>query len=191
MSLLSDNIESISTTPDEELSSLDQIDIYAVGRALARKSTYKAYKALLVHRRTLQCLQTNVDLTLEKANEALSMAVENIRKTEQAIANICDSPMYADPTTPPPIAYGVLTSILALQKFYYTERFEALRQCAFERGRVLAFTRAVDKRVEKVQKALVKKFGIVAVDDEGVPLELEEIEQVFDLLASIPGYEKL
>lgn len=194
MPLPSGKIESISSIPDEEVSAIDQIDLKAVVKAQSEKPTYKTYKTLLAHRRTLQCLQTNVDLLQEKAHKELSNAMENINKTQQALSDVYDSPTSPTPiptTTRPSTAAGVLLSILELQNLYLTKRFEILDHCSFEQGRAFALARGVKQRIKKVEKKLVKKYGIRTVDDEGNPVEMHDLERVIDVMASVPRIEKL
>ncbi|KAL9135605.1 MAG: hypothetical protein Q9175_003205 [Cornicularia normoerica] len=186
MPLFSGTTETISTVPEKELSSIDQIDIFAFRRALLKKPTYKAYKALLVHRRAIQCLKTNVDLMVKEADDALYKASENSRKTK-ALANDCDSTMSPSALTCPPIAGKVLQSIIELQTFYLDEREGVLIECVFEQGRALALLQEVNKKVEKVEHALVKKYGIHTVDDEGDPLDMRNVERIIDVMASTPG----
>lgn len=187
----SGKIEPISIIPNEELSSIDQIDVSAFRRALLKKPTYKAYKALLVHRHTLQSLNLDVDLMVEQADDALYKASENRGKTERALANACDSSMYPYPTTCPPIASKAFQSIIELQTFYHDEKVCVLMECVSEQGRAQTLLRRVNSRVEKVEQALVKKFGIHTVDDEGNPLRMQDLERVIDVMASVPGIENL
>ena len=193
MSLPSGTIKSISSVPDEEVSAIDQIDLQAVCDAQSSKPTYKAYKTLLAYGRTLHFLQTNVDLLPEKANKELSDALENISKTQQALADVYDSPTSPTPTTTtrPSTAGGILLKILQLQQLYLAQRLEILGQCFFEQGRAFALARGVKERIKKVEKYLVKKYGIRTVDDEGNPVEMHDLERVIDVIASVPGIEKL
>ena len=48
----------------------DKFNVSAVMQA-ASKPTYKNYKFLLAHRRTLQCFKTNLDLMVQAAYDAL------------------------------------------------------------------------------------------------------------------------
>ena len=190
MPLPPSKIESISSVPDEEVSAIDQIDLQAVVQAQSEKPTYKTYKTLLAYRRTLQFLQTNVDLLHEKANKELINAMENINKTQQALSDVYDSPT---PTTtrPSSTAEGVLLHILELQNLYLVKRLDVLGQCAEECGRAFELNRVVKERIGKVEKRLVKKYGIRTVDDEGNPVEMHDLERVIDVMASVPGIEKL
>lgn len=191
MPLFSGKIEIISTTPDEELSSVDQIDCLAFSRALCRKSSYKAYSALLIHRRTLQCLNANVNLIVQEAEDARFKAFENREKTEQALANACISTMSSYPTRCPSIARKALESIMELQTFYLDERAGALVECVLERECAQAFLYKADKRLKKVEQALVERNDIHTVDDEGEPLDVQNVERVMHVMASIPGIERL
>lgn len=186
MSLFFPTIETISTIPDEELSSVDQIDISALQQALSKKPTYKAYKALLVHRRTLQCLKMNVDLMVEVADDALYKALENRNKAEQALANACNSTMSLYPATCLPLSGKALQTIIELQTVYYDEKVGVLVECDFEQQRAQRVLDDVNKRVKKMEQALVKKFGIHTIDDEGNPLYMQNVERVIDVMASIP-----
>lgn len=192
MPFLAGEIEPITTTPDEELSSIDQINYPALTKAWLKKPTYKAYKTLVVHRRTLQRLSTNLDLIVQEASDAVSKASDNVKKTLQTYLDACGSTATSpDPTTSPPIAGEVLKTITELQAFYFAEKFDAGTQCSSERGRAHAVFDKVNERVQQMERALVKKFGIHTVDDEGLPLDMQDVERVIDVMASIPGNEKL
>ena len=184
--------ETISTVPNEKLSSIGQIHLPTLNRALKRKSTYKAYKALRVHRSTLECLNSNVNLRVGKADDALNKASEDRRNTEIALANACSSTASLYPTTRPAIVGEVLQGIIELQKFYQHEKADVLVECRREQRHVQTLIRAVNTKVEKVEKALVKKFGIHTVDDEENPLlNVHNVERIIDVMASIPGLENL
>ena len=192
MSLSSRKIETISTVPDEELCSIDQIDISALGQALSKKPTYKAYKALLVHRHTLRCLKINVDHMVEVADAALCKASENRKKAEQTLVNACNSTVSPNPATSPPISGKALQTIIELQTMYYDEQVSVLVECDFEQGRAQRVLDDVNKRVKKIEQAWVKKFGYHTVDDEGNPVYMQQnVEPVLDVMASIPENEDL
>lgn len=191
MPLFAGKIEAISTIPDEELSSFDQIDLSAFHRARSKKPTYKSYNALLIHRCTLRSLKRNVDLMVEQANDALFKASENRRKTLQALAHACESTRSPHSLTCPPIAGKVLQNIIELQTFYHDERAIVLTECQVEQRRAQVLLVAVDERLTKTEQVLVKKFGIHTVDDEGNPLDMQDVERVIHVMASIPGNEGL
>ena len=167
--------ETISTVPNEKLSSIGQIHLPTLSRALKRKSTYKAYK-----------------VRVGKADDALNKASEDRRTTETALANACASTASPYPITRPAIVGEALTGIIGLQKFYQHEKADILVECRREQSHVQTLIRAVNERVEKVEKALVKRFGIHTVDDEGNPLlNVHNVERIIDVMASIPGLENL
>ncbi|CAF9942255.1 MAG: hypothetical protein ALECFALPRED_009635 [Alectoria fallacina] len=183
--------EPISIIPEEELSAVDQINVSAFRRALVKKPTYKAYCSLLAYRRALRCLKINVDLLVEEADDGLRKATDNYNKTAQALANACDSTKSPWPTTCPTVAGEVFQNIMELQALYHEEKLEVCLECHFDEGRARAFLDAVNKRVQKLETVLVKKFGIHAVDDEGNPLDMQNAERVIHVMASIPGNENL
>ena len=184
--------ETISTVPNEKLSSMGQIHLPTLSRALKRKSTYRAYKALRGHRSTLECLNAKVNLRAGKADDALNKASEDRRNTEIALTNACASTASPYPTTRPAIVGEVLRGIIGLQKFYEHEKVGLVVECRREQRHVQTLIRAVNKRVGKVEEALVQKFGIHTVDDEENPLlNVHNIERIIDVMASIPGMENI
>lgn len=183
-------IETISIVRDDELYSAYQIDLPSLNRALSRKPTYKTYKTLLVHQRTLECLNANVDLRVQKAEAALNKASENLKNTIVTLANACNSTASANPATRPPIVGGVLQGIMELQIFYQREKVSVLLQCRWDQIQAQRLLQQTSKRVNKVEQSLVKKYGIHTVDDEGEPLLNEHnVERIIDLMASVPGIE--
>lgn len=186
----SGKIETIAIVPDDELSSAYQIDLPSLNRALSRKPTYKVYKTLLVHHRTLKCLNSNVDLRVQKADAALNKASENLRNTAVTLANACNSTASANPATRPSIVGEVLQGIVELQTFYQREKVSVLLRCRWDQIQAQKFLQETSKRVKKVEQTLVKKYGIHTVDDEGNPLLNEHnVERIIDLMASVPGIE--
>ena len=187
MALFTGKIEPISTAPDGKLCSFHQIDVEALCRALRKKPRYKAYKALLSHRRVLECLKTNLDLKAKEAVEARQKAINDYNKT-WALAHACHvSTESSRAIKCPAIAGEMLDTILEWQKFYQDQKVEALEECAVEHGRVQYFLLALNKRVEKVEGALVTRYGIWTTDEEGNPLDMCDVERVIDVMASIPG----
>ena len=189
MPRLSSNIEAISTVPDEKLNSISQLDLSALGRALSREPTYEAYKALLTYRRTLQSLNANVDVRVEHADDALNKTSEDLSNTATALVNVCTSP---GPTTCPSLVGEALRGTMKLQMLYQRENVNVLVNCRREQMQAQMHLQAVDKRVEEVEWALVKKYGIHTFDDEGNPLLSEHnVERMIDVMASVPGIEDL
>ena len=81
---------------------------------------------------------------------------------------------------------------MKLQMLYQRETVDALVNCRCEQMQAQLHLQAVNKRVEKVERTLVKKYGIHTVDDEGKPLLNEHnVERIIDVMASIPGIEDL
>ena len=191
MPLVSGKIEPISIIPEEELSAVDQINVSAFRRALVKKPIYKAYCSLLAYRHALRRLKINVDLLVEEADDGLRKATENFNMTGQALVNACDSTKSPYPTTSPTVAGEVFKNIMELQKLYHAERLEVALECHFEEGYVRGRLYAANKRVQKLEAVLVKKFGIHAVDDEGKPLDMQNVERVIHVMASVPGTENL
>ena len=188
----SGKIEIISIVPDDKLSSVSQIDLGTLHQALSRKPTYKAYKTLLVHHHTLQCLNANVDLRVQQADDAFKKVSEDLRNTAVALANACNSTASAHPATRPPIVGEVLQGIIELQTFYQREKVHVLLQCRWDQTGAQRLIQEVNKRVKKVEQALVKKYGIPTLDDEGNPLlNGHNIERIIDVMASVPGIENL
>ena len=126
---------------------------------------------------------------VDEADGALQKASENFRKTVQTLAKACDSDTLPYPQTSPPIVGNALQSIIKQQKFYHDQRMGVLVERGFEAGRVLALLNEVNKRIAKVEQDLVKKYGIHTIDDEGNPLEIQNLERVIDVMASVPGIE--
>lgn len=181
----------ISSVPDKELCSIHQIDVEALNDVLeeakSNKSSYKAYKALLAHRRTLKCLKTSVNLQQEKANKQLSKAWQNIYNTEQDLDDVNDSPNLPDSTTRAPIDFGILLSILELQKLYHAQKFAAFGECGHQRGQIDGLLCAVNGKIKDVEKALMKEFRVRTVDHEGNVLEGRDLEHAIDAMASAHG----
>ena len=182
-------IEPISTVPDEKLSSSHQIDTEAFFRALRKKPTYKAYKALLSHRRVLECLQKNLELKVEEAAEARHKAFEDITKT-WSLAHACHvSTDSSRPIKCPAIAGDMLDSIMESQMFYAERRVEAFGECAQELDSVTGFLRALKKRVDKVEGVLMKKYVIGTPGDGVKTLDRRDMEHVLDAFALMAGIE--
>ena len=184
----SSKMEPISTVPDEKLSSIDQIDLSALHRALIRKPTYKTYKILLAHYHSLQCLNANLELRIMDADDALTEASANRENTVIALTNACNSTASPYPTTRPPVIGNALQGIIELQMFYQKEKENVLEECRREQSRVHTFILKTNKKVDKVERVLVKKFGI-PTDDEGNPLNMQSVERAIDVMAWIPGCE--
>ena len=183
-------IEAISTVPDEKLDSISQLDLSALDRALTRSQTYEAYKTLLTYRRTLICLNANVDLRVEQANEALSKTSEDLSNTATALVNACNSTASPRQTTRPTFVREALRGTMKLQMLYQREKVNVLVNCRREQMHAQMYLQAVNKRVEEVERALVKEYGIHTVDDEGkVLLNEHNVERMIDVMASVPGIE--
>ena len=183
-------IEAISTMPDEKLDSISQLDLSALDRALTRSQTYEAYKTLLTYRRTLICLNANVDLRVEQANEALSKTSEDLSNTATALINACNSTASPRQTTRPTFVREALRGTMKLQMLYQREKVNVLVNCRREQMHAQMYLQAVNKRVVEVERALVKKYGIHTVDDEGkVLLNEHNVERMIDVMASVPGIE--
>ena len=183
-------IEAISTMPDEKLDSISQLDLSALDRALTRSQTYEAYKTLLTYRRTLICLNANVDLRVEQANEALSKTSEDLSNTATALVNACNSTASPRQTTRPTFVREALRGTMKLQMLYQREKVNVLVNCRREQMHAQMYLQAVNKRVVEVERALVKKYGIHTVDDEGkVLLNEHNVERMIDVMASVPGIE--
>lgn len=186
-------IEPISTVPDEKLSSSHQIDTEAFFRALRKKPSYKTHKALLSHRRTLECLQKHLELKVEQAAEARYKAFKDCTKT-WSLAHACHvSTDSSRPIKCPAIAGDMLDSILESQKFYVDRRVEALEECAQECDSVTGFLEALKKRAEKVEGVLVKKY-VIGTPGEGVERldrrDMEHVVDTFALMARIEDFVK-
>ena len=187
----SSKMEPISFVPDEKLSSIDQMDLSALSRALINKPTYKTYKNLLAHHRSLQCLNAKLELRVMNADDAFTEASANRENTVKALTNACNSTASPYPTTCPPVIGNVLQGIIELQRFYQEEKEKVLEECRREQSRVHTFILKTNKRVDKVEKALVKRFGIPTIDDEGNPMNMQTVERAIDVMAWIPGCENL
>ena len=182
-------IEAISTVPDEKLNSISQLDLPALGRALSRKPTYEAHNTLLTYRRTLQSLSANVDLRVE---DTLNKTSEDLSNTATALVNACNSRASPCQTTHPTLVSEALRSTIKLQMLYQREKVNVLVNCRREQMQAQMYLQAVNKRVEEVEWALVEKYGIHTVDDEGKPLLNEHnVERMIDVMASVPGTEDL
>lgn len=179
--------EPISSVSDKELSSLHQIDLKAVQKAKSKEPSYIAYKALQAHRRTLNCLQTSVDLQHQKASSKLSNAMQNIDNTKQQMNDVNDYPDSQDPTTRPSIEFGILLSIVELQKLYYAQKLATFGECAEELGGVDELVHGVAKKVKEMERFLVKKWNVRTVDDEGNALKGRDVEHAIDVMAMRPG----
>ena len=185
-------IEAISTVLDEKLNSISQLDLLALDRGLSRKPTYEAYKTLLTYRRTLQSLNANVDLRVEQADDALSKTSEDLSNTATALVNACNSTASPCQTTRPTLVGEALSGTMKLQMLYQREKVNVLVNCRREQMQAQMYLQAVIKRVEEVEWALVEKYGIHTVDDEGKPLLNEHnVERMIDVMALVPGIEDL
>ena len=81
---------------------------------------------------------------------------------------------------------------MKLQMLYQREKVNALVDCRCEQMQARMHLEAVTKRVEEVEQALVKKYGIHTADDEGKPLLNEHnVERMIDVMASVQGVEDL
>ena len=181
-------IEAISTMPDEKLNSISQLDLSALDRFLSRKPSYEAYKTLLTYRRTLQSLNANVDSRVAQADDALSKTSEDIGNTATALVNACTSAM--SPCHRPTLVGEALRVSMKLQMLYQREKVDVLVNCRREQMQAQMHLQEVNRRVEKVEWALVRKYGIHTVDDEGMPLLNEHnVERMIDVMASVPGIE--
>ena len=165
----SSKIEPLSTTPDETISSPDQIDRGALSRALTRKPTLKVHKTLLAHRRTLQCLIANLDLKVAQHDAADDRALDNYTETMSALIHACHATKSPYPETRPPIIGKALTAILHHQSLYRAITAELSFQCRFERGFTKGCLKEVEKRLKKVARALAKSSSDASVtgDHEG------------------------
>ena len=187
-------IEAISTMPDEKLNSISQLDHSALDRVLSRKPSYEAYKTLLTYRRTLQSLNANVDSRVAQADDALSKTSEDLGNTATALVNACctsaASPRHT--ITRPTLVVEALRATMKLQMLYQREKVDVLVNCRREQMQAQMHLQEVNRRVEKVEWALVRKYGIHTVDDEGMPLLNEHnVERMIDVMASVPGIEDL
>ena len=181
--------EPISTVPDEKLCSSSQIDIEAFFRALRKKPSYKAYKALLSHRRILERLQKHLELKAEEAAEARNKAWKEWTKT-WSLSHACH--VSADSSRPikcPAIAGDVLDSILESQQFYVERRVEAFEECAQEFGSVTGLLEALNKRVQKVEAVLEKMYVIGTLGDREKELDRREMEHLLDAFALMARVE--
>ena len=184
---LTRKIEPISTVPDEKLSSSHQIDTEAFSRALRKKPSYKTYKTLLTHHRTLECLQKHLELKIQEAAEARHKAFKDYTKT-WSLAHACHvSTDSSRPVKCPAIAGDMLDDILVSQQFYTERRGEALEECERECEAVTGFLEKLKKRVEKVEGVLVKvervlgKKDVIGTPGGGVErLDRREVERVVD-----------
>ena len=189
MALFTGTIEPISTRPDEKLYSSLQIDIEAFSRALHKKPTYKAYKALLGHRLTLECLKHSLELKVKEAVEARDKASNNYTKTS-ALAHACHvSAGSSRPVKCPAIAGDMLDTVSEWQKIFQVRKREALDECEQELGLVQGWLERLRKRVEKVEGALVKAYGILKMIDEGHSLDVSDVEHVIHAFALMTGIE--
>ena len=182
-------IEPISTVPDEKLCSSSQIDTEAFFRALRKKPSYKAYKALLSHRRALECLQKHLELKVDEAAEARNKAWKEWTKT-WSLSHACH--VSADSSRPvkcPAIAGDALDSILESQQFYVERRAEAFEERAEEFGLVTAFLEALNKRAQKVEGVLGKKYVIGTLGDGEKHLDRREMEHLLDAFALMARIE--
>ena len=193
MTYSSDKIEAISTVLDEKLNSISQLDRSALDRGLSRKPTYEAYKTLLAYRHTLISLNANVDLRVEQADDALSKTSEDISNTATALVNACNSTASSpSQTARPALIREALSGTMKLQMLYQREKANALVDCRCEQMQAQMHLQAVTRRVEEVERALVKKYEIHAIADEGRPLLNEHnVERMIDVMASVPGIEDL
>ena len=168
MPQLPGNIEAISTVPDEKLNSTSQLELPTLDRALSQKPSYEAYHTLLTYRRTLQSLNTNVDLRVEQADNALSKTSEDLGNTAAALVSACCASA-ASPglTARSNLVAEALRGTMKLQMLYQRENVDGLVNCRREQMRAQMYLRAVDRRVEEVEAALVAKYGIRSVDEEG------------------------
>ena len=185
----SSKIERISTTPDEELSSFDQIDRRALSQALIRKPTFEAHKALLAHRHTLECLIAKLGLKAEQYNTAFDTASDNYTKTVSALTQVCNYTASPYPKTDTPIVGHAFISILKLQKLYMDARWDASFTCHFEYGFVQGHLHALEKKAKKVERTLARSSNApTIVDGEGKLLDIESVKRGFrDVVASVPG----
>lgn len=188
MSLISGKFKPISTIPNNKLSSIDDIDISALVDAVIKKPTYRNYKTLLAHRRTLQCLETKMDLMFEAAYNALVEIAKNHSKTEQTLADACKSPY---PITRPSIADSALQTILELQMVFLKERKAVVLKHSYNRARVQGNLKYLNMRIWKVEEILAKKYGIHTADDKGNPLHMKNGERAIHLMAWIQDIENL
>ncbi len=169
---------------------IDKLNDPAVLEA-ASKPTYKNYKFLLAHRRTVQSFKTNLDLMVKAAYDALFEAAENYSKTYQILTDACDSTKSPFPNTRPSIAGDVLQKIIEMQGVYSKEKEDVLLEYNLERGYVLGELVYMNRRIRKVERALVKRYGIHTIDDDGNPLDMQNVERAIDLMAWISKTEKL
>ena len=167
----SSKIKAISMVSDKKLNSISQLDLSALSRALSKTPTYETYKTLLTYRRTLQLLSANVDLRVEQADDVLSKTSEDLGNMATALANACNSTASPSQTTRPTLLVReALRETMKLQMLYEREDVNERVNCRHEQIQVQMHLQAVIKRVEKVEEALVKKYGVHTVDDEGKPL---------------------
>ena len=117
--------------------------------------------------------------------------MENHSKTEQTLADVCDSTKSPYPITRPSIAGSVLETIIDLQIVYSKEKEDVLLKYNLERGYVLGSLDYVSSRIRKMERALVKKYGIHTIDDKGNPLDMENVERAIDLMVWISRIENL
>lgn len=189
----SGKIETIGDVSDAFLSSPYQIDIPSLNRALSRKPTYKTYKTLLVHQRTLKCLNANVDRRLQKADAELDFASESLKRTAgylaDALADACNST--ASPTTTetdPTIVGSTLRAIIGHQTFSQEVSMADVLECRSDQLHARKLLEGTSERVKKVEQKLVKKYDILTVDDEGKQLlDEHKMERVIDLMVAMPG----
>ena len=188
----SGKIEAISIVADENLKSISQLDLKTLSRALSRKPTYAIYKTLLTYWSTLQRLNVNVNLTVKQADDALGKASDDLSNTTTALVNACNFTTSPHPTSRPLVAGEALIGTMKLQTIYQREKVDVLVRCRREQMHAQMYLQRVDRRVEKVERALVKKYGILTADDEGMPLlNVHNTERIIDVMASIPGIEDL
>ena len=163
----SSKIEPLSTTPDEKISSVNQIDRRALNRALIRKPSFKVLKTLLAHRRSLQCLIAKLDLKVEKSDAAKERARHNYGRTMSALRRACHSTKSPYPKTRPRIIGDALTAILHLQSLYMAISSGYSRDCREDRRFTKGCLQEVEKRLKKVARVLARSSRVsVIVDHE-------------------------
>ena len=111
-----------------------------------------------------------MDRNIERADDALRKASQNGSKMAQALANTCDYYTSPYPRACSPTTGKVSNSIIELQTIHHDMRVGAFLWSAASSGGVRRhFSGKVNKRMKKVEQALVKKFGVITVDDEADP----------------------
>ena len=154
MALPSGEIEPISTVPDEELFSYYQLDIPAFHRAMIQKPTLEALDALLAHRYTMRCWDTNADLVIKQAHDVALEAQRNYEKTAQILAKTCGSTASPCPTKSPPIAGEVLRTIMERQAVYVEGKVSLLDDCRREKAKAGSMLYMVERKVQDMEDAL-------------------------------------